>query len=392
MNSSLKKTESRLVLGMSMLMSIRMLGISMIIPVFSIMATEITGSSETLAGIAVGIFGVSQVLFLMPMGRLSDRWGRKQATLLGLAVYFAGTVLSGLSVTIYQLIISRFIAGAGAVSGVAIAWLTDGVDEGRRNRALSYVGMSIGFSVITGFTISPLIAGKYNFPVLFFVCAGITLVAFIFTAFFLDNSKNNTVEYSSNEEAISRNSVAIAFKTPDMLKLCMTGMVSNGIITSVFFIMPLLFRQEFEISSMWRIYVSVAFIGTMCMFYFSRKADQRGVVSISLYAFGFMGAGLILATVSGSFLTLIGAFIFIYAGHCILAPILPAAVSFYPGEIKGTVLSIFNASQFAGSAIGGVVSGLMLKYAGDMYFLILFIFMFVAAFQMIRFNEFRDRV
>ena len=109
---------------MGLLMGIRMLGVSMIIPVFSIFATGIGGSTHELAGVAVGIYGISQTIFQIPLGRLSDRWGRKQATLLGLAIFFIGTVLSGLSTNIYHLIVSRFIAGAGAVSGITMAWLT----------------------------------------------------------------------------------------------------------------------------------------------------------------------------------------------------------------------------------------------------------------------------
>ena len=50
--------ERRLITGISLVMGIRMLGISMIIPVFSIFATELPGSTGPLAGLAVGIFGV----------------------------------------------------------------------------------------------------------------------------------------------------------------------------------------------------------------------------------------------------------------------------------------------------------------------------------------------
>jgi len=168
MDIKFNSEEKKLIGGISLLLSIRMLGTSLIIPVFSIFATEIPESSVTLAGMAVGIFGISQMVFQVPMGRLSDRWGRKEATLLGLFVYLVGTIISGFSTNIYILIISRVIAGAGAVSGVTMAWLTDGITSDRRNSALSYVGMSIGMSVIIGFTISPIVAGNAGVPMLFF--------------------------------------------------------------------------------------------------------------------------------------------------------------------------------------------------------------------------------
>ncbi len=148
-------TERRLIAGISLVMGIRMLGISMIIPVFSIFATELPGSTGALAGLAVGIFGIIQILLQVPIGKLSDRWGRKQVTLAGLVIYFVGSVLSGLAQNVHHLIAARLLSGAGAIQGVTMAWLTDGISIHRRNTALSYVGISMGLAVIFGFTLSP---------------------------------------------------------------------------------------------------------------------------------------------------------------------------------------------------------------------------------------------
>ncbi|HMB20077.1 MAG TPA: MFS transporter, partial [Spirochaetota bacterium] len=168
--------EKKLIGGISLVLATRMLGVSLIIPMFSIFATSIPGSSKTLAGVAVGIFGIAQTIMQVPMGRLSDRWGRKQTTILGLWIYLAGTVLSGMATSIYYLIGARIFAGAGAVSGVTMAWLTDGINPGRRNTALSYVGMSIGLSVIVGFTLSSLIAELISIPALFYICGGFIFI------------------------------------------------------------------------------------------------------------------------------------------------------------------------------------------------------------------------
>jgi MFS family permease len=153
----LDKTEKKLIAGLNMLLGIRMLGVSMIIPVFSIYAIGINGANKELVGYAIGIFSVFQTIFQVPFGRLSDRCGRKNATILGLLIYLIGTILSGLSSNIYMLIISRIIAGSGAVSGVIMAWLADGIDSEKRNYALSFVGTSMGLSVLFGYALSPII-------------------------------------------------------------------------------------------------------------------------------------------------------------------------------------------------------------------------------------------
>jgi MFS family permease len=387
MNEKFTTTEKKLITGMSMLMGIRMLGVSMIIPVFSIIATSIPGSDETLAGIAVGIYGLSQTLFLVPMGRLSDLWGRKQATLLGLAVYITGTLLSGISSNIYYLIISRFIAGAGAVSGITMAWLTDGIGSGRRNSALSYVGMSIGFSVIAGFTFSPVIAGLWEPAMLFYVCAALTFAAFLFTAFILKNAE----EVFDSEQALTleeEKGLAAILSVPDMRRICLSALSTNVILTSAFFIMPVLLSRESGITSMWKLYVIMSAVGTLLMFRFARKADSSGTVRVAMAAFLIMLAGLMTASASTGTLQLSAAFILIYSGHCILSPVYPAAVSRYPGRMKGAVQSLLNASQFTGSGIGGVLSGVLLKTAPELFFPVISLFMIIPFYSMYRFRNF----
>ncbi|HNU91175.1 MAG TPA: MFS transporter [Spirochaetota bacterium] len=350
--------ERRLITGISLVMGIRMLGISMIIPVFSIFATELPGSTGALAGLAVGIFGIIQILLQVPIGKLSDRWGRKQVTLAGLVVYFIGSVLSGLSQNIHHLIAARVLSGAGAIQGVTMAWLTDGISLQRRNTALSYVGLSMGLAVIFGFTLSPIIAAKINIPVLFFLCAALVLVTIVYTAIFMDNQSIIEEELPD----IKTERIWEVMKNADLNRLNVIGFVGNLNINAVFFVMPLLFKKELGMEAMWKIFIPVSIIGTALMFVFARQADRRGSALITAVGLAFEFSGILLAIFAGGLAAYIVSFFLFYAGHCILSPVLPAAASRYPNaQLKGTVLSIFNSSQFLGSGIGGLLSGLILE-------------------------------
>ncbi|HPI14216.1 MAG TPA: MFS transporter [Spirochaetota bacterium] len=350
--------ERRLITGISLVMGIRMLGISMIIPVFSIFATELPGSTGALAGLAVGIFGIIQILLQVPIGKLSDRWGRKQVTLAGLIVYFIGSVLSGLSQNIHHLIAARVLSGAGAIQGVTMAWLTDGISLQRRNTALSYVGLSMGLAVIFGFTLSPIIAAKINIPVLFFLCAALVLVTIVYTAIFMDNQSIIEEELPD----IKTERIWEVMKNADLNRLNVIGFVGNLNINAVFFVMPLLFKKELGMEAMWKIFIPVSIIGTALMFVFARQADRRGSALITAVGLAFEFSGILLAIFAGGLAAYIVSFFLFYAGHCILSPVLPAAASRYPNaQLKGTVLSIFNSSQFLGSGIGGLLSGLILE-------------------------------
>ncbi len=389
MQSEFNREEKKIIGGMSLLMFIRMLGISLVIPVFSLFAIEIEGSTEALAGLAVGIFGLSQTLFLVPMGRLSDRWGRKQALVLGLIFYFFGTVFSGMSRNIFQLIISRFIAGAGAVLGIAMAWITDGIEVNKRNRALSFVGISFGLATIAGFSLSAPIAGYFGYRIIFYSCAALIGVAILYTGVFLKNTELTERPGFEEEIHIDRISIKTILTNPDLVRLNIVGLLSHVTLISTFFIMPILLNERIGTIAMAKILIPMSVVGTICMFIFAKAADKYGTVKVVYLGIAMEFSGLILAFFSQSVGFLFTSFMLIYVGHCILSPILPAAVSRFPNNtLKGTIMSIFNASQFLGSALGGQFSGIMKQFPPAYLFGSLMVFIIVAFFSASGFSDY----
>jgi MFS family permease len=377
MTENFSRQEKKLIAGISFLMGLRMMGTSLIIPVFSIFAINLAGASDILAGIAVGVFGFSQVLFQLPMGGLSDRWGRKQVVIMGLGVFAAGTLVSGLASNIYVLIISRFIAGAGAVSGVTMAWLADGVNVKLRSTALSYVGMSIGLSMMLGFPLSSIIAGYFSIPSLFYVLFAITIISIFFTWRFLENVSDDRLRFYE-ELRLDRSGFRELAGNRDLLRLNITGFIGNVSLIGMFFIMPLVIHEMIEIKSMWKLYMPMALLGTALMYGFARQADISGTRKIAVLGILLELAGILLPVISHNIWTLFVSFALFYTGHCILSPVLPAAVSRYPSSAhKGSIMSMFNASQFLGSAVGGVLCGHM-KAVNP-----LFVFITLALFQLV---------
>jgi len=388
-NSSFNSRERKLITGISLIMGIRMLGVSMIFPVFSIFATGLPNSTATLAGLAVGIFGIVQVLVQVPIGRLSDVWGRKQVTLLGLGVYFIGSILSGLSKSIHHLIFARLLSGAGAINGVTMACLADGVSDGKRNSALSFVGISMGLAVIVGFTLSPIVAAKIGIPYLFYICAAIILVTIFYTARYLDRGEG----FMDETLDIKKESFLQLMKNGDLLRLNIIGFVGNISLASVFFIMPLLFHQEIGISHLWKLYIPVALLGTASMFCFGKLADLHGTVPVTATGLALELAGITVMILFPGIVACIASFVLFYTGHCILSPVLPAAVSRYPNaRLKGTVMSIFNSFQFLGSGIGGLASGIITEYDHRYIFVVLAVLVAAALMSLMGYGNFSRNV
>ena len=380
--------EKRFIGGVGFILAARTLGFSLIVPVFSIFSTGIVGSSEILAGVAVGIYGFTQTIFQIPMGKLSDVWGRKQATILGLVVFCIGTVICGHSHNIWQLIVGRTISGAGAVSGVTMAWLTDGIDPGKRNSALAIVGVSIGLSVIAAFSLSPFLAGTMGIPFLFHISAAFIFALIVYIVFFLKNLRIPEWGETSN----GGRGMISAIKNPDLLRLNYLGLSSNLCLVSIFFIMPILIVREIPLVSMWSVYVAVAVAGTAAMFYFSKKADHQGTVKITVLGLCLSIVGAIIPLFLEGLGALVASFVLFYAGYCVLQPVLPAAVSRYPdGSVKGAALGLFNSYQFTGSGLGGVLGGFMLQFDHRYLFGILAIITAASLLTSLGFREFKEK-
>ena len=82
--------ERRSAITLALLMCFRMLGLFMILPVFSLYAQHLKGVTPSLVGIALGIYGLTQACLQIPFGMLSDKVGRKPIILLGLVIFAIG--------------------------------------------------------------------------------------------------------------------------------------------------------------------------------------------------------------------------------------------------------------------------------------------------------------
>jgi MFS family permease len=119
---------------------------------------------ETAEGfsIAFSALMVSRLIFQVPLGRLSDRLGRKPLIISGLLLMAPSTALLGLAATTAGLTGLRLVQGIGAaaIAAPSFALAADVAREGGEGRQMSIVTM--GFSL--GIALGPLMAGLLAVP------------------------------------------------------------------------------------------------------------------------------------------------------------------------------------------------------------------------------------
>ncbi|MBT3196581.1 MAG: MFS transporter, partial [Gammaproteobacteria bacterium] len=171
--------ERRAASSLAGIFSLRMLGLFMLLPVLSLYAESFEQATPMLMGIALGIYGLTQALFQIPFGMLSDRWGRKRVIALGLVIFALGSVVAALATTIEWIIIGRAIQGAGAIAAAAMALLADLTREEFRTRAMAVFGMSIGFSFMAAIILGPILNGWIGVSGIFWVTALLALLGLV---------------------------------------------------------------------------------------------------------------------------------------------------------------------------------------------------------------------
>ena len=88
----MNSAERLFALKISLVMAVRMLGLFMLFPVMSVYDDGYENATPFLIGMAIGIYGLTQDIFQIPFGYLSDRFGRKQILLVGLLIFLIGSI------------------------------------------------------------------------------------------------------------------------------------------------------------------------------------------------------------------------------------------------------------------------------------------------------------
>ena len=352
------------VIPLSAILSMRFLGLFLVLPVLSVYAMEMEGATALLVGIIVGGYALTQALFQLPFGAMSDRIGRKPTLFVGLLIFLVGSVICALSDNIYLLMVGRFLQGAGAIGSVITAMISDLVAEEVRAKAMAMMGASIAMSFALAMGLGPVLGSHFGVASLFWITAVLSIAAMILLL--------TKVPTPPRIRHVYHNKVTTKdiLKDANLLRLIITNALQKGLMTVAFVLIPIIMTSKtdgfgWEKSELWMVYLPAMILGVIAMgpaAVFGEKKNKPKLIftiSVALFALAFFLMGY--APTAGVFIAGVISF---FIGFNMLEPLIQSMISkFAKVHQKGAALGISNSLAYFFTFLGGTSAGLLLDIA-----------------------------
>ena len=358
---TLLQSERKAIFALCFVYGLRMLGLFFIMPVIVYDLQENDPLNVGLkAGFVIGAYGITQAIFQIPFGILSDFFGRKRVIVAGLLLFSLGSFFAAVSTNTTELIIARLVQGMGAISSVVTAFLADLTRPKIRTKAMAFVGFSIGIAFILALVISPITYSFVGLNGLFFIVGLLGIFAVLVVL-----GIKETKSFVRTKIVESYNLRNFSFQ---LIILFCSIFILMTIQAALFIVIPLYFLDfGYQIQDHWKIYLPVlcfAFLGIIWpVKKITRDGRQRLFFIFSIFL-------LILSICSfGQFSENKGIFllslVLYFLGFNLLEAILPSWVSMLSAlESRGFSLAIYNTFQAMGIFFGGTIGGLLFEKHG----------------------------
>lgn len=357
-SGTMNGAERRATAGLATIFGMRMLGLFLIMPVFTLYADTLGGSTPTLIGFAIGAYGLTQALLQIPMGVLSDRLGRRPVIVGGLVVFALGSAVAAMSGTIWGVIAGRALQGAGAIAAAVMALAADTTREEQRTKAMALIGISVGLAFMLALVIAPEAAAAMGLSGIFWLTGALALVALALLVWLVPAPTTR-----SHDRDIRAGTFGEVLRHPDLLRLDASVMVLHMIMTAQFVVLPVVIAEAAELAPAehWKMYVPVMAVSALLMFpaigVGEAKRIMHRLVAAAVLVLMVGEVALADAAAVGPW-ALAGALVVYFTAFNVLEASLPSLVTrFAPKAARGAALGVFSTSQFAGAFIGGVLGG-----------------------------------
>ena len=366
-SESMSAVEMRASMSLASIYGLRMLGMFLILPIFSIYAETLPGGdNHLLIGLALGAYGLTQAIFQLPFGMASDRYGRKRMIYIGLLLFIVGSFIAGFAEDLYMVIFGRAIQGAGAVSAAITALVADLTREDQRTKAMAMIGGTIGATFALSLILGPALNQWIGVPGIFFLTGVLATLAMLVIKYLVPDP--HISRFHTDAEA-SPNKLREVLADTQLLRLNFGIFALHAAQMAMFVVVPFAITQSsgLSVNDHWLIYLPVMVVSFALMvpaiIYGEKRARLKevfiGAIAIMLLA-QLMFAGSV-----DYFWGIVASLAIYFIGFNVLEASLPSLISkIAPAAAKGTAIGVYNTSQSFGIFVGGVLGGYLSHHYG----------------------------
>jgi multidrug resistance protein len=330
-----------------------MIGFMIVLPLLPFYALKLHASPETV-GQLIASFSIAQLLAAPVWGRVSDRYGRRPALLIGLSASAIAYVVFSFADSVWLLLASRVVQGAGGgTTGVAQAYVADSIEPKDRARSLGWLSAATSAGVILGPAIGSF-AFHFGHEVPGLLAAALCLVNVAFAWRWLPESRvrDSSVAAPASKPLWHPAWLVVRHPTQPVSRLIWiygVGMLAFSSMTSV---LALYLGAEFRLTEA-TIGPIFAYIGALSLVMRSLLlgpiVDRLGELWTMRAGTALLALGLVLYPIPKNLWTLAAVMPLVPIGTALLFPATTSLMSRYsdPGEL-GTTMGV--AQTFAGLA------------------------------------------
>ncbi len=282
---------SKKILILLLVVFIDLIGFGIVIPILPILVERI-GGGAFLVGVAIAIFSLLQFIFSPILGRLSDKYGRRNILILTSFINSLSYFLLFFSQTFFIIILARIIAGIGSANiSVAQAYIADSTESHERTKAMALVGAAFGLGFVVGPLLGGLTSGQFgiNFP---FLIPGVLSLLNTILIFFVLPESNKNLQKHIKIEIFNWQVTKNVLKPKNMSFLLFLFFFANLALALIIGIFPLYSHSRYgwnEIENGY--YFALIGLGgvitqTVIIRLMLKKFDESKIVRISLFVFG----------------------------------------------------------------------------------------------------------
>ena len=358
-------TERRASASLAAIYALRMLGLFLVLPVFVLEAHNYPGGDNpALVGLAMGVYGLTQAMFQIPLGLASDRWGRKPVILAGLAMFAVGSMVAAFAPSLAWLVVGRALQGSGAISAAVTALLADLTRDQVRTKSMALIGITIALMFALSLVMAPALVPHIGLAGLFWLTCALALVGMAVVVWVVPPEPVQHV-------VTGRGGLREVLRHADLLRVDLGVFVLHAVQIAMWMAVPALLREAgVATAQQWHVYLPAVLGSLLVMGGFLFRLERQGyfravylgtVALIGLVELGFA------ASLKAPNVWVVGLLLGLYfLGFNTQEASQPSLVSrLAESRQRGAALGVYNTLMSLGIFAGGILGGLVLKAWGS---------------------------